>query len=83
MPSKNFVRVMSMSDPASMAIARDILRQNQIPFTLSGTGAEGVFYGPGNVGIGESLMVLEPYVEETLQLLEGLNGAVPPAGANG
>ncbi len=76
MPPKNFIRVMSMSDPASLAIAQDILRDSKVPFTLSGAGAESVFYGPGNAALSASLMVEEPYVEQTLQLLEGLNGVI-------
>ncbi|MCH8103210.1 MAG: hypothetical protein IIB28_08670 [Chloroflexi bacterium] len=76
MAPKNFIRIMSMSDQASLAIAQDILRDNQIPFTLSGAGAESVFYGPGNVALSASLMVEEPYVRETLELLEGLNGVI-------
>ena len=68
---------MSMSDYASLAIAQDILRESQIPFTMSGAGAESVFYGPGNVALSASLMVEEQYVEETLQLLQGLNGVIP------
>ncbi|MCH8222278.1 MAG: hypothetical protein IH868_02585 [Chloroflexi bacterium] len=76
MAPKNFVRVMSMSDPASLAIAQDILRDSRIPFTLSGAGAESVFYGPGNVALSASLMVEEPYVEETMELLQGLNGVL-------
>ena len=67
---------MSMSDPASLAIAQDILRDNKVPFTLSGAGAESVFYGPGNVALSASLMVEEPYVGQTLQLLKGLNGVL-------
>ena len=71
---------MSMSDPASLAIAQDILRDNQLPFTLSGAGAESVFYGPVNAALSASLMVEEPYVEEALQLLKGINGVTPIEG---
>ncbi len=67
---------MSMSDPASRAIAQDSLRDTQLPLTLSGAGAESVFYGPGNAALSASLMVEEPYVKETLELLAGLNGVI-------
>ena len=63
-----------MSDPASLAIAQDILRESRIPFMLSGAGAESVVYGAGNVALSASRLVEDRSVSRS----EGNTSARPP-----
>jgi hypothetical protein len=70
---RGLIRIMSMTDPGSMAIAAQILTDHDVPHVVHGDNSQ-YLYGALNAAMGASLLVEGRYFDRALELLDGLTG---------
>lgn len=70
---RGLVRIMSMTDPGSMAIAGQILSDHDVPHVVHGDNSQ-YLYGALNSAMSATLLVEWRYFELAIGLLEGIPG---------
>ena len=67
------VRIMSMTDPAAMAIAGQILSDHDVPHVVHGDNSQ-YLYGALNSAMSATLLVERRYFQSAMELLDGMPG---------